>query len=348
MRRSGAVVLLVMHLAVLTWVRAQEGQQPQGQQRNTPTTHTIRGRVYLPSGFPAQNQMRVTLRTVTQAIVQESFTDSVGNFEFRNIPGGSYEIVVWGDDQSEATVEKIEIMSRVARTFSANIFLRAKPEEAELKPKGGVVSMSQLDPNVPRSARREYERGVKEVERHDYDKAIEHLERAVELYPKYFQALNDLGVQYSRKNRFQQAEDSFNKAVALDPRAPFPHLNLGYMRLTQKQYEEAVRVLTHGVELDAMNWAGHMWLGVALMETRQFELSRDELQKALSLGTPAEVSSAHLYLANLYIRQGDLLGAIEQSELYLKESPKAENPDQVKEKIAQMRSLIERGQNRAP
>jgi tetratricopeptide (TPR) repeat protein len=348
MKRAAAIVLLFLFTLAL---HAQEGggQTQSGQQRSAPATHVIRGRVYMPDGFPAQNQMRVTLRTLTQAVVQESFTDSVGNFEFRNVPGGTYEIVVWGTEDSdrdseriETAVEKIEIISRVARTFSANIFLRSKPDEPGQRPTGGVVSMSQLDPNIPKSARKEYERAVKESQKGSSQTAIEHFERAVTLYPKYFQALNDLGVQYSRNSRFAEAEATFGKATALDPKAPFPYFNLGYMRLNQKLYDEAVEVLNQGVALDAANWAGHMWLGVALMETKKYEPSREHLEKAVSLGPPGEVAAARLYLANLFIRMGDLTRAIDASEQYLREAPKAENAGQVKEKITQMRSLLEK------
>ncbi|MBI3941136.1 MAG: tetratricopeptide repeat protein [Acidobacteria bacterium] len=318
-------------------------QSPQsGTTRSAPAMHTIRGRLYMPDGFPAQIQIRVTLRTITQAIVQEAFTDSVGNFEFRSIPNGNYEIVTWGTDEGEASAEKIEVSSRVSRTFFANIFLRSKPEDSLPKPKGGVVSVGQLDPKIPKSARKEYERGVSEVAKGDHEKAIARFRRAVEIYPRYFQALNDLGVQYSKLSRFDEAETAFVNATALDPHAAFPYLNLGCMRIAQKQFPEAVKTLTRVVELDAMNWAGHLWLGVALMETKQYDSSREELEKALSLGTGPEVFSARLYLANLYIRQGDLIRAIEQSELYLKDAPKVENADEVREKISQMRSLLEK------
>lgn len=322
----------------------QGGQAGQGTTRTQPTTQTIRGRVYLPSAFPASSQLRVSLRTITQAVIQEAFTDSVGNFEFRNVSGGTYEVVVWETDDTEQSVERIEVESRVSRTFFANVFLKARPE-TESKTAGGVVSVHQLDPNVPKAARREYERGAKEAEKGAREKAISYFEKAVQLYPKYFQAFNDLGVQYSRVNRFADAETAFVKATELDPRAPFPYLNIGYMRIAQKQYQDAVEAFSRVTELDSMNWAGHLWLGVALMETSHYESSKSELETALALGKPPEASSARLYLANLFIRQGDLGKAIEQSELYLEESPKVANADEVRSKIAQMRSLMEKNRN---
>ncbi|MBI4457164.1 MAG: tetratricopeptide repeat protein [Acidobacteria bacterium] len=344
--RNAGILFVMLYLGLSAALAQQEGQAPPSSpRRNVPTTHLIRGRVYLPSGFPVQDQMRVTLRTITQAVVHETFTDSVGNFEFRNLSSGNYEVIVAGDDHEiEPAVERIEIFGRVSRTFFANIFLKAKPEAPEQKPKSGVVSFGQLDPNIPKSARKEYEQAVQDANKGHYDKAIAHFQRAIGLYPKYFEALNDLGVQYFRLKRFTEAEDVLTKASSIDPLAPFPHLNLGYMRLAQKQFPEAVRALARVVELDAMNWAGHLWLGVALMETQEYDSSKSELEKALSLGQPPEVSNAHLYLANLYIRQGDLARAIEQSEQYLKEVPKDDNAEEIRQKIAKMRSAIEQGQ----
>lgn len=346
MRTRALGTLLLFCLGLGTSLAQQQGGQggqggQSGTTRTQPTTQTIRGRIYLPSAFPAGSQLRISLRTITQAVIQESFTDSVGNFEFRNVSGGTYEVVVWETEETEQSVERIEVESRVSRTFFANVFLKARPE-VELKTTGGVVSVHQLDPNVPKAARREYERGAKEAEKGAREKAISYFEKAVQLYPKYFQAFNDLGVQYSRLNRFADAETAFVKATELDPHAPFPYLNIGYMRIAQKQYQDAVQAFSRATELDSMNWAGHLWLGVALMETNHYESSRSELETALALGKSPEASSARLYLANLFIRQGDLTRAIEQSELYLEESPKVANADEVRDKIAQMRSLMEK------
>jgi hypothetical protein len=84
------------------------------------------------------------------------------------------------------------------------------------------------------------------------------------------------------------------------------------------------------------------------METKQFDSSREELEKAHSLGSGPEASKARLYLANLFIRQGDFKSAVEQSELYLKEVPKVANADEVRERVAQMRTISEKGQGQRP
>jgi Flp pilus assembly protein TadD len=339
--RSTLMMLVLVHLGLSPTLAWQgESQSQRDTSRSTSAAHTIRGRVYLPSGHPTQDQVRITLRTITQGIVQEAFTDSVGNFEFRGIPGGSYEVVAWGNDKIETTVEKIEVFGRISRTFFQNVFLKEKSESQD-KPKAGVVSVAGLMADVPKQAQKEYERGVKQVDKGEYEKAIAHFERAIQLYPEYVQAYNDLGAQYLRLNRFTEAEAAFTKAVTYEPRAPQPYLNLGYMRLLQKQYQDAVLALNRAIELDSTNWAGHLWLGVALMEVKEHTLSKSALEKALVLGNPPEVSPAHLYLANIYIRQGDLIHAIEQSELYLKEVPNAENAEEIRAKIAKMRSVVE-------
>jgi tetratricopeptide (TPR) repeat protein len=342
MKRTVMMVLsFQLGLCPLLAQQEQRPTPPGGGRGSVNVTHSIRGRVFLPNNFPAQAPMRVTLRTFTQGVIQEAFTDSAGNFELRGIPNGNYELVVWGDKEIDTAVERVEVFGSASRTFFQSVFLKEKEKEQPFKPKGGVVPVSELSANIPKSARKEYERGVKQADKKEPEKAIAHFQEAIKLYPSYFQAHNDLGVQYVRLNQFAEAEAAFLKAAELESRAPQPHLNLGHMRILQQQYQEAVTFLTRAIELDSANWEGHMWLGAALMQTKQDELSKIELEKAILLGGAPQASPARLYLANLYIRQADWGRAIEQCELYLKEVPKAENEQQVRQNVARMRSALE-------
>ncbi len=85
-------------------------------------------------------------------------------------------------------------------------------------------------------------------------------------------------------------------------------------------------------------------MGVSLMEAGQDEgRAEEELRTALRLSHPPEASLARLYLANLYIRRGDLIPAIQQAEIYLREVPEAEDAEDIRAHIAQLRAKLEEG-----
>ncbi|MCS6817847.1 MAG: tetratricopeptide repeat protein [Blastocatellia bacterium] len=337
---------------LITLVFVVEGRAYQeGQGRPAPglgaAMHQIRGRVYLPTGAPAEERFRVTLRTFGHSVVNETFTDSLGNFEFRGVPNGTYEIVVWETDRYATEIERIEVFGRAARVFTQNIFLREKERAASERTPAGTVSLARLSEAIPKEARKEYERGAKESRKGNPQKAIVHFQRALALYPRYVQALNDLGVQYLRLNDLAQARAAFQQAIEVDPQAPHPYVNLGFLHLLQKEYEEALAHLQRAVTLDPANWSARMLCGIAFMQTGDLERAESELQKALSLGFPPAASIVRLHLANLFLRRGEYVRALEQSEKYLEEVPNATNAAEVRERVKRLRELV-RAQNRQP
>jgi len=309
--------------------------------------HQIRGRVFLPTGAPAEERLRVTLRTFAHSIVNETFTDSLGNFEFRAVPNGTYEIIVWGTDRYETEIERIEVFSRAARVFTQNVFLREKESSVSRQRTEGTVSLAQLSEVIPKAARKEYERGAKASRQGNPQKAIEHFQKALALHPRYVQALNDLGVQYLRLSDLDQARALFQKALEVDPHAPHPRVNLGFLHMLRKDYDAALTALQQAVALDPTNWSARMLYGIALMQTGDLVRAQAELERALALGPPPTSSIVRLHLANLFLQRGEYARALEQSEKYLEEVPNAANATNVRERVKQLRELI-RAQNRPP
>lgn len=336
--RSVSLILLILWASAGVW--AQQGEVGRPAPGPAGVLHQIRGRVFLPTGAPVEERVRVTLRSFAHNVVSETFTDSIGNFEFRAVPNGTYEIVVWETERFATEIERIEVFGRTARVFTQNIFLREKERPLSERPAEGTISLARLSAAIPKEARKAYEQGVKESRKGNPQKAIPHFQRALALYPQYLQALNDLGVQYLRLNQLAEARAAFEKALELDPRAAHPRVNLGFLHLLQREYEAALNHLKSAVALDPSNWSAHMLYGVALMQTGDLERAQNELEKALSLGSPPASSIARLHLANLFLRRGDYASALEQSEKYLQEVPSAPNAEQVRERVKKLREVV--------
>src|SRR5262245_54536981 len=58
---------------------------PTSPSRGAGVSHTIRGKIFMPSGNLPDQRLRVVLELNTGGIVNEVFSDSVGNFEFRSL-----------------------------------------------------------------------------------------------------------------------------------------------------------------------------------------------------------------------------------------------------------------------
>jgi VWFA-related protein len=181
-------------------------------------------------------------------------------------------------------------------------------------------SVSQLDLRAPGKAQREYQKGYQLLLRKDVQVAIEHLQKAIGIYPKFVAAHNALGSAYLRLGQNVQAREEFVKSTALDDHLPNSFLNLGCAELALKQYPAAEAAFRKASEIAPMD----LVLTKALVYA-EF-LNRD--YPAL-LATVREVHErkhesaalVHYFAAAAYEAQDDLHHAQSEMEILLKEDP---------------------------
>ena len=101
--------------------------------------------------------------------------------------------------------------------------------------------MSASNLNVPPKARKELDKANEEMATHNWNKALEHLNKAVALAPQYVTAYNNLGVLYDKMNDIPHEEEALQKAVSLDGHFAPALLNYGKLCLRQKNPLEAKR-----------------------------------------------------------------------------------------------------------
>jgi Flp pilus assembly protein TadD len=322
-----------------------------GNTRSTASTsHTIRGKIFLPSGALPEQRMRVVLELNTGGIAGEVFSDSVGNFEFRAVPSSSYRVVVPGDGRNYETVqEQLDVYGNFSRTVTVQVYLKEKNSNPVAGPANKMISVAASSQNVPKEAAKLYEKGEKKARERKHDEAIALLQDALKVFPDYLLALNKLGEQFQVTGRPDEAMAFFEKALAVNSKFPLAHINLGILLYNSRRFEEAVRHLEAANHLDESYPMAHLYLGLALMdrEPASFEQAERELLKARSLGGPEMVKSRQ-YLCNLYIRSRNWDKAAEQLETYLQEAPGAPDAGVVREKLGQIKKMIARPPTQPP
>jgi Ca-activated chloride channel family protein len=125
-------------------------------------------------------------------------------------------------------------------------------EEAENKAKAAMVesgTVSLLDLSAPPKAVKEYNTGVTLLRSQHSPEAIPHLQKSLELYPKFVSALNALGMAYNDTDDNADAKIQFEKAVSLDAKFARPVMNLGRLAISQNDYENAEKYFQHAALL---------------------------------------------------------------------------------------------------
>ena len=198
---------------------------------------------------------------------------------------------------------------------------------------GPSVSVTSL--LVPNGARKEFDRGEKDVTNKDLKSAAQHLEKAVAEYARYSAAWNELGRIYFMNNEVEKARPAFEKAIAADPAFAPPYINLANLELQTRQDESAVANAGKALEIEPNNSFARL-----LEAMGNFNLNRlDEAEKsALTVEKAPHPAfpQMHALLANIYLRRQDRTHAAEQMRGYLKEAPQGEFAEQMKINLDQI------------
>ena len=287
--------------------------------------HTIQGRVYAPNGQPVSTRLQVKLES-PDISTMSSVTDEDGAFIFGRIPSGHYRLTVEGGSDFESALEYPAIYresSPGGRVIKLAIFMRPKERDDY----GSVHK----DAVAAYKKARELDRAG------ETKKAIEQLNKALAVYPKFGQALNELGVQYLKAGQADKAAEALEAAVKLLPDEFLPRLNYGIALLNQKKFDLAEEQLKLALAKNDASPTAHMYLGIALMSKQRLDEAEKELLAAVNSNS-SEVASAHRYLGGIYWGKRDYKRAADELETYLKLLPKAADAERTKTAVKELRA----------
>jgi Flp pilus assembly protein TadD len=315
-------------LAVSTTAALAQGGV--GSSRGLPSAgngnNIIQGRVYFPSEPKEGKRVKVRL-TSSDSLDLATSTDEDGSFTFNGLPSGNYTITVDGGKEFDTATEPV-MLDRESSTSSG----RNRIISINLRPKGTAASFNK----IPKPARDLYAKGAESAAKGDSKKAVEQFKGAVDLYPEFAVALNEMGVQYLKLGQPDKAAEAFQAALKLTPTETSPRLNYGVALLQQKKYAEAETELREVLKKNDNLPTAHMYLGITLMSQQKLDDAEKELLRAVGFKS-TEVSTAHRYLGGIYWAKRDYKRAADELETYLTLVPKAADAERTRAAIKELR-----------
>lgn len=294
------------------------------------------GQVFAPGGGVLQQQVRLEVKGDNGLRPPEYiFTDSNGRFVIYQVTQlASYTITVETDEKNWATTVTNFLVS-AGRRPSVEVYLR--PLERTRGPKGSSVSVASMQQDVPEKARKQFDSAVELIAKGESAKARPMLEQAIELYPDFIEARNELSVMLMKEENLPAAEAQLRRALAVDATAVRPLLNLGLCLFRQEKNYDAMPFLEKAVQLEPENARAHMLLGMVLVRLGDDHRAAPVLTRAYDLGGRSQ-AKAQYYLAQLYARQKSFKRAAKALETYLQDVPDDPNADHLKDVLLRLRA----------
>ena len=306
-------------------------------QIRTPT-HPVSLEVYGQARYgdtraPAANVL-VRLESFSGGVIGQILTDRDGKFRFSNLGSAQYTLFIHAQGYVEFR-HAVELLTQTSEYV--NVFLI--PESQVSETRRAVRTIGYVDASVPPEARKEFEKAQTALyDNKNTAEAIRRLERALALYPKFFEAELSLGTLYMDAGNWEQAQDSLQRAVEINPKSPNALIALGEVYFRQARLAEAEKSLRAGLQLDNRSWKAHFAL--ARVYWKNEDVVRTGKQLALTLQLNPNAADAHLLAGKVLLRAGKLDDSKSEFEEYLRLEPKGIYADQARATIKSIKGRL--------
>ncbi|MGE0886219.1 MAG: tetratricopeptide repeat protein [Blastocatellales bacterium] len=297
------------------------------------------GRVSLPNGRPAK-KVKVFIEA-SSGMKRDTITNEEGNYEFRGMTTGRFRVYAVNPDAPDQYTDPAESDSTrsYANRLQIDLYLRLplNSEKDALAGNPGTISVAEASQNIPKTARKAYDQGMKLQKDNHSEQAIVQFNQAIELYPEYFQALTERANLLMLQNKLAEAEADFVKALQINDKYTPALRGLGSCQIQQGTFAAAVSNLEKAFVLEPGSALTLFLLGYGNLSLNRYEEAKQCLQQALKIGK-GSVARAHVYLAEVYAHEQKFKEAADELRQYLSSNPQASDAPQLTQLESQWRA----------
>lgn len=285
-------------------------------------------------GEPAANA-RVELRDLSMGVGSYAgYTNSAGVAEIPNVPGGSYDVV--------ATYKLSEVQQRANLSFGDRALYLTFPTDNRGADVGSSSSVSVAAYQVPDKARKEYKKAEEALTDRKVDEARKHLDKALEIYSAYPDALALRGVIRMDSQDKEGAMNDLDAAIKVDSSCSMAYFAIGAVYNSMERFDDAIRSLNRGLTVNPKSWQAYFELGKAYVGKGEYQTGLEQLSKAQSFAT-VKYPPIHLVKAHAMLATRQYSGAMKELQDFLTEAPNDSRSANAKATLDKVSAFVAQG-----
>lgn len=200
------------------------------------------------------------------------------------------------------------------------------------------VSAARLQ--VPRKARRLYEKAIRPFRDHRYDEAQRRLDEALLLYPAFPEALTLLGYIQLDLNQWEPAEQSLQAAIRSDPTYGTAYLILSHLYNMRGRFDEAIEMSQQAKALMPDDWMVAYEMCTSFIKTQQYTMALELGDGALRTNHGAML---HVAKAHALIGLQKYPEAVAELQTYLSYEPAGEGSQDAHKLLDSIQNVANQG-----
>ncbi len=319
-----AILLLVM-LACFDQQAAAQG-------------NTVSGQV---TGFENRPIYDATVELLDdyQRTLKYTKTDGSGRYYFSGLPRSRFSVRVRSlEPEYEEMTQEDEIQNITRPGADGNAYVTAtdhKQMDFRLRLRKGFtgVTAALFVQDVPEPAKKLFDQAVKDLSDKKTQEGLAGLKSAIELYPKYFAALEMLGTEYVKVKQYPVSATLLQLAAEVNPRSFRSWYGLAYSFNALNMYDEAQKAIDKALELYAAAADANLLAGVVYRSKKQTREAEKFLLKAKE-SSKDTIAMVNWHLAKLYAEDlKKYAEAANELKSFLKKQPASFDTEKIKQLI---------------
>lgn len=312
----------------------------------------IYGSVYGEGRRPVAD-VYVELLDDVNSTIRQIKTDMSGRFQFSGLVDGRYMIKIrtgntgyleYSQQVIISAISSSRVTDRPSGADNQHIDIALRLDERGMYGPFSIPGVV-FAQNIPDPAKRNYDEGIAFLREKKDEQAFAKLRAALEIFPDYYAALDRLGAEYGvrgvsdkgiNKEYLQAGLVLLTKAAQVNPRGYSSMYGLGWIEYQLGMTPEAIEHLEKAAALYGKAHDPYLMLGKAYRRAKTPDKAEEALKRADQLANGKD-PDIHWTLANVYNEQKRYGEAAAQLELYLKNAPKGEDPQKIKDLISKLR-----------
>jgi len=255
--------------------------------------------------------------------------------DFLNVPVGTYHLIVSGQNFPDTDAGSVIMESTGSPEFEVKVKRDNEPEHVDGAPVSPFISAADL--GVPVRAQKEFDKANELVAKQDLTHAIQRLNKAIEVYPAYAGAYNNLGVIYARQGDRVREREALQKAISINDHFAPAYVNLGRMSIAADDFPNAETALNKASSFDPTDAMTLVLLTYSEFMDHHLDQAIATSRKAHTLQGPH--AFAHQVAARAYEQKRDAASAIAELEQFLKEEPTGPRAEIARKELVALRAI---------
>ena len=259
----------------------------------------------------------VEMQSAEGEVLRRSISASGSTVRFKKLVPAIYIVCVSGE-KGRIRCESVDLFPPIGERTHRFMMDFSLPRPMLNIADAHKISSARLA--VPERAQREMLRSQECRLRGNNVEATLHLERALAIYPKYPEALNNLGTWYHREGKFEKAIQCFRRVTEIDPDFYLGWLNLGGSLLASGSAQRALEAQLRALKLRPEDTNANALTAMSYFRLKRLPEAKERFLKVAELD-PVSAALPHFYLALISMAQNETAEADGYIRSYLEIHP---------------------------